>query len=135
MSLVSRARFQELSSANTRAPSSLREFCAEADNAGSVLAGALFSLAGALQSSRVDLNGVLKGCEPTVSRGRRWRLNMRDMLIAVQVTLSVVLLVSAALLARGMVRGQSAEPHRHPQCAQHRVWRPRQHRLRRQTDW
>jgi predicted permease len=76
----------------------------------SVLAGALFSLAGALQSSRVDLNGVLKGCEPTVSRGRRWRLNMRDMLIAVQVTLSVVLLVSAALLARGMVRGQSAEP-------------------------
>ncbi len=76
----------------------------------SVLAGALFSLAGALQSSRVDLNGVLKGCEPTVGHGRGLRLNTRDLLIAVQVTLSVVLLVSAALLARGMVRGQSAEP-------------------------
>ncbi len=76
----------------------------------SVLAGALFSLAGALQSSRVDLNGVLKGCELTIGRGRGFRLNIRDLLIAVQVTLSVVLLVSAALLARGMVRGQSAEP-------------------------
>ena len=76
----------------------------------SVLAGALFSLAGALQSSRVDLNGVLKGCELTIASGRRLRLNMRDLLIALQVTLSVVLLVSAALLTRGMVRGQSAEP-------------------------
>lgn len=76
----------------------------------SVLAGALFSLVGAVQSSRVDLNGVLKGCEVTIGRSRGLRLNMRDLLIAVQVTLSVVLLVSAALLARGMVRGQSAEP-------------------------
>jgi len=76
----------------------------------SVLAGALFSLAGALQSSRVDLNGVLKGCELSIGHGRGLRLNTRDLLIAVQVTLSVVLLVSAALLARGMVRGQSAEP-------------------------
>ena len=76
----------------------------------SVLAGALFSLAGALQSSRVDLNGVLKGYELTIMSSRRLRLNMRDLLIAVQVTLSVVLLVSAALLARGMMRGQSADP-------------------------
>jgi predicted permease len=76
----------------------------------SVVAGALFSLTGALQSSRVDLNGVLKGCELTVGRSRGLRLNMRELLIAVQVTLSVVLLVSAALLARGMVRGQSAQP-------------------------
>jgi len=76
----------------------------------SVLAGALFSLVGALQSSRVDLNGVLKGCELTIGHSRGLRLNMRDLLIAVQVTLSVVLLVSAALLARGMMRGQSAEP-------------------------
>src|SRR5215467_8567829 len=63
----------------------------------SVLAGALFSLVGALQSSRVDLNGVLKGCELTIGHSRGLRLNMRDLLIAVQVTLSVVLLVSAAL--------------------------------------
>ena len=76
----------------------------------SLLAGGLFSLAGALQSSRVDLNGVLKGCELTIAHGRGLRLNMRDLLIAVQVALSVVLLVSAALLVRGMVRGQSAEP-------------------------
>jgi predicted permease len=75
----------------------------------SVLAGALFSLAGALQSSRVDLNGVLKGCE-LMGRGRGLRWNMRDLLIMAQVMLSVVLLVSAALLGRGMVRGQTAEP-------------------------
>ncbi len=39
----------------------------------SVLAGALFSLAGALQSSRVDLNGALKGCELTIGRTRGLR--------------------------------------------------------------
>ena len=76
----------------------------------SVLAGAFFSLIGALRSSRVDLNGVLKGCELTIGRSRGLRLNMRDLLIAAQVTLSVVLLVSAALLARGMVRGHPPSP-------------------------
>jgi predicted permease len=76
----------------------------------SVLAGALFSLAGAVQSSRVDLNEAIKGCELTIATGRRVRLSIRDLLIAVQVMLSVMLLVSAAVLARGMVRGQSADP-------------------------
>ena len=76
----------------------------------SVLAGALFSSVGALQSSRVDVNEIMKGSEVRLSSGRRFRLSLRDLLIAVQVTLSVVLLVSAALLARGMVRGQYADP-------------------------
>jgi predicted permease len=76
----------------------------------SVLAGALFSLAGAVQSSRVDLNEVIKGCEVTIAPGRRLRLKMRDLLICVQVMLSVVLLVSAAVLGRGMVHGQAADP-------------------------
>jgi predicted permease len=76
----------------------------------SVLAGTLFSLIGAVQSSRVDLNQVLKGGELRVGPGRRFRLSMRDFLIAAQVMLSVVLLVSAAVLARGMIRGQSSEP-------------------------
>jgi len=75
----------------------------------SVLAGALFSLVGAIQSSRVDINQVLKGGE-LVGPGRRFRLGVRDILIAVQVTLSVILLVSAVVLARGMIRGQSSEP-------------------------
>jgi putative ABC transport system permease protein len=35
---------------------------------------------------------------------------MRDVLITAQVLLSVVLLVSAAVLGRGMIRGQSSEP-------------------------
>ena len=76
----------------------------------SVLAGALFSLAGAVQSSRADMGEVMKGGELTIAPGRRLRLSMRDLLIAVQVMLSVVLLASAAVLARGMVRGQSADP-------------------------
>ena len=76
----------------------------------SVLAGALFSLVGAIQSSRVDINQVLKGGELRVVPGRRFRLGVRDILIAVQVMLSVILLVSAAVLARGMIRGQSSEP-------------------------
>lgn len=76
----------------------------------SVLAGALFSLTGALQSSRLDLNEVMKGEQLAVRPARRLRLTMRDLLIAVQVTLSVVLLVTATVLARGMSRGQSADP-------------------------
>ena len=76
----------------------------------SVLAGALFSLAAAVQSSRVDLNEVLKGYQLTIAPGRHLRLSVRDLLIAVQVMLSVVLLVSSALLARGMMRGQSVDP-------------------------
>jgi len=76
----------------------------------SVVAGALFSLAGAVQSSRVDLNEVIKGCEITIAPGRRLRLKMRDLLIGVQVMLSVLLLVTAAVLGRGMVRGQEADP-------------------------
>ena len=76
----------------------------------SVLAGALFSLAGAVQSSRVDLNEVMKGGELTLAPKRGLRISVRDLLIIVQVTLSVLLLVSAALLARGMVRGQASDP-------------------------
>jgi predicted permease len=76
----------------------------------SVLAGALFSLVGAAQSSRVGLNQVLKGGELREGPMRHFRLSMRDFLIAAQVTLCVVLLVSAAVLARGMIRGQSSEP-------------------------
>lgn len=76
----------------------------------SVLAGALFSLVGAAKSSRVDLNQVLKGCELRVGPLRRFSLSMRDVLIAAQVTLSVILLVGAAVLARGMIRGQSSDP-------------------------
>jgi predicted permease len=74
----------------------------------SVLAGALFSLAGAVQSSRVE--PVLRGDELFLRPGSRLRLNMRDVFITVQITFSVVLLVSAVLLARGMVRGQFSDP-------------------------
>ena len=76
----------------------------------SIVAGALFSLTGAVQSSRVDLNETLKGSELALAPKRGLRLSMRDLLIATQVTLSVVLLISAAVLLRGMVRGQSANP-------------------------
>ncbi|MGD8330854.1 MAG: ABC transporter permease, partial [Acidobacteriota bacterium] len=67
----------------------------------SVLSGLLFGLAPALQTARFDLVGALKGVGP--GSGRR-HFQARDVLVIVQVALSVVLLVGAALLGRTLMR-------------------------------
>ena len=69
----------------------------------SVLTGLLFSLAPMMQTMSLDLVTALKG-DSIASGSRRWQA--RDALVVVQVALSVVLLVGAALLGRALLRLQ-----------------------------
>lgn len=74
-------------------------------------AGLLFSLLPALQASGVEVHEALQNHAFQFGAvRRRLRLSARDVLIALQVAFSVVLLVNAALVARGMVRGQAVKP-------------------------
>jgi predicted permease len=67
----------------------------------SVLTGLLFSLAPALQATRFDLIPALKNdAAGVVGRRRRWEL--RNLLVALQVAMSLVLLVSGTLFARSL---------------------------------
>ena len=75
----------------------------------SVMTGFLFGLSPALQFSRADLTVALK--DEGSSLGRRWsRSRIRGFLVALQVTVSMVLLISTGLLLRGLVRSQAADP-------------------------
>jgi predicted permease len=69
-------------------------------------AAAVFGLAPALQATRPDLNTTLK--EGSDGSGTRSRL--RGTLVGVQVAVSMVLLVSAGLLLRGLSHAQSVDP-------------------------
>jgi predicted permease len=62
-------------------------------------------LAPALGASRQNLSSAIKG-EPPTNRLRRW--SGRDLLIAIQITLSLVLLAGAGLMAGGLRRALSA---------------------------
>ena len=65
-----------------------------------------FGLAPALQSTRPDLNNMLRdGAEIGGTRGR-----LRNSLVGVQVAVSMVLLVSAGLLLRGLSHAESVDP-------------------------
>jgi predicted permease len=74
----------------------------------SLIAGLLFGLSPALQFSRPDLTSALKD---EGAFGARWtRSRLRGILVAMQVTVSIVLLISAGLLMRGLNRAQLADP-------------------------
>ena len=74
----------------------------------SLFAGLLFGLSPALQFSRPDLTTALK---TDSGFGGGWsRSRLRSLLVATQVTVSMVLLISAGLLMRGLSRAQVAEP-------------------------
>ncbi|HXD32322.1 MAG TPA: ABC transporter permease [Pyrinomonadaceae bacterium] len=74
----------------------------------SLLTGIVFGLAPALQSSRVDLNGVLKeGGRSGVGSGRH---RVRSALVVAEVALSLMLLIGAGLLLRTYQRIQNASP-------------------------
>jgi predicted permease len=74
----------------------------------SLFAGLLFGLSPALQFSRPNLTVALK---TDGGFGGGWsRSRLRSLLVATQVTVSMVLLISAGLLMRGLSRAQVAEP-------------------------
>jgi predicted permease len=77
----------------------------------SIAAGMLFSVVGAAHCTKANSHEVLQGhvAQWTSNRGKL-RVSARDALIAVQVVFSVVLLVNAGLVARGMARGQKVFP-------------------------
>jgi predicted permease len=74
----------------------------------SLFAGLLFGLSPALQFSRPDLTTALK---TDGGFGGGWsRSRLRSLLVATQVTVSMMLLISAGLLMRGLSRSQVAKP-------------------------
>jgi len=77
----------------------------------SIAAGMLFSVVGAAHCTKANSHEALQGhvAQWTSNRGKL-RVSARDALIGVQVVFSVVLLVNAGLVARGMMRGQKVLP-------------------------
>ena len=80
----------------------------------SVLTGMLFSLIPALQSSKPQLVPALKD-ETSMAGFRRSRL--RNALVVAQVTLSLVLLISAGLIVRSLQAAQRMRPGFNPENA------------------
>jgi predicted permease len=70
----------------------------------SLAAGILFGLAPAIKASRGNLDEVLKGGAPHGSQPRHGGIRFRSALLAGQMALVVVLLVSAGLMARSFAR-------------------------------
>ncbi|MBZ5609427.1 MAG: ABC transporter permease [Acidobacteriia bacterium] len=75
----------------------------------SVLTGIAFGLSPALQFSRVDLTSAIKQEGATFGR-RLSHSRLRSFLVTGQVAASMLLLVIAGLLLRGLVRSQDAQP-------------------------
>ncbi len=75
----------------------------------SLITGIIFGLAPALQSSKRDVSAALKDeGSPLGQRVRKSRL--RSFLLAGQVGVSMLLLINAGLLVRGLLRSKSADP-------------------------
>lgn len=74
----------------------------------SVVSGVVFGLAPALRAARQDLAEVMKGEGAVVSGGRK--LGLRGAIVVGQIALSVVLLVTAALLGRSLLAVRDVDP-------------------------
>ncbi|HBB93991.1 MAG TPA: hypothetical protein DC054_01255 [Blastocatellia bacterium] len=79
----------------------------------SVLTGIIFGLAPALQSSRLELSGVLKEGGRNPSGGVSQRL--RSGLVMTEIALAVVLLVGAGMLLKSMIRVLRTDPGFNPE--------------------
>ncbi len=71
--------------------------------------GFVFGLAPALQTTRSGVSGTLRGDEVD-GAGRVRGQRMRNLLVGLQVAVSIVLLVSSALLVRSLISAQSIDP-------------------------
>jgi predicted permease len=71
--------------------------------------GAIFGLSPALRSTRADLTTALKD-EGNAIGVHTGRSRARSLLVAAQMAGSMLLLISAGLLSRGLVKSQSANP-------------------------
>jgi putative ABC transport system permease protein len=75
----------------------------------SLLTGLAFGLAPALRATRFNLTSALKDEVTLFGRGP-WRSRLRDLLIITQVTVCLVLLITAGLLVRGLQSAQTLNP-------------------------
>jgi predicted permease len=75
----------------------------------SLLAGILFGLSPALQSTRSDQLAALREQTPTLSRSRR-KTRTQNALVVAQIALSLVLLVTAGLFARSLQHTLEVDP-------------------------
>ncbi len=75
----------------------------------SVLAGLIFGLAPALQATRPNLTSALKD-ESGAFGQRLSRSRLRDLMIVVQVSVCLMLLITAGLLVRGLQSSQTLDP-------------------------
>src|SRR4030095_676765 len=71
-------------------------------------AGVVFGLAPALNATKLDLISTLKA-EGTMISPRFSRSRLRNLLVVIQVAVSLLLLTGAGLLARGLHRAQSTD--------------------------
>jgi len=75
----------------------------------SIVSGVIFGLVPALQTSKPDLVPTLKG-ESTIGRNRGFKISLRQILVVLQVSLSLVSLVGAGLLVRSLQKAQEVNP-------------------------
>src|SRR5262245_2685951 len=75
----------------------------------SLLTGAIFGLAPALQTSRAELITELKEKGSQAVRGRRW-FSLRNLLVVGQVALSLVALIGAGLFLRSLSNARRINP-------------------------
>ena len=80
-----------------------------------ILTTLLFGLLPALRASRPELQGALKDAPPTRSGPLRHRV--RDVLVALEIALAVMLLGSAGLMGKSLLRVLSTDPGYHPEGA------------------
>jgi len=74
-----------------------------------LLTGIAFGLMPALQTSRVDLNTALKDESAYAGSGKKSGL-LRSALVAAQIAVSMILLLAAGLLLRGLYYAQTVDP-------------------------
>jgi len=75
-----------------------------------VLTGIMFGLIPALDSSRLDLNTALKEDTTNSGLGKKSGRFLRNALVGAQIAVSMILLLAAGLLLRGLYYAQTVDP-------------------------